>query len=101
MELENKIAYEYECFYLDQMRTSKENIFARSEEIETKKMLTKQLYVMAREADEKTNQLLCSQTNLLESFYRFYRDECCKNPTGEIKTILQEWLTYLARERVR
>lgn len=36
MTLKEKISYEFECFYLDMMRTSKENIFAHSAEIETK-----------------------------------------------------------------
>lgn len=37
MTLNEKVHYEYERFYLDMMRTSKENIFAHSDEIEAKK----------------------------------------------------------------
>lgn len=32
-----KLDAEYECFFQDMMRTSKENLFANSGEIETKK----------------------------------------------------------------
>ena len=42
MTLNEKVHYEYERFYLDMMRTSKENIFAHSDEIEAKKMLKNQ-----------------------------------------------------------
>lgn len=96
MELETKIEYEYECFYLDQMRTSRENIFARSGEIETKKRLTNQLYMIAKDADEKLCQLLLGQVNLLESFYRYYMDVHRKNPETEMPVIRERWLRYLS-----
>lgn len=99
MELESKIEYEYECFYLDQMRTSRENIFARSGEIETKKRLTNQLYEIAQDADEKTSQILCSQVNLLESFYRFYMDVHRRHPETKMQVIRERWLCHLATKR--
>lgn len=37
MRLEEKIKHEYRRFYLDMVKTSRENIFAHSNEIETKK----------------------------------------------------------------
>lgn len=98
-ELENKIEYEYECFYLDQMRTSRENIFARSGEIETKKRLTNQLYMIVKNADEKLSQLLLSQANLLESFYRFYMDVHRRNPETEMPVIRERWLAHLSAKR--
>lgn len=97
MELEYKIEYEYESFYLDQMRTSRENIFARSGEIETKKRLTNELYQVAVTVDEKTKQLLCVQVNLLESFYRYYMDEVRKRPHAEMQIVREKWIASLTK----
>lgn len=99
VELESKISYEYECFYWEQMRTSRENIFARSGEIETKKQLTQQLLTLASEKDENCVQLLCNQLNLLESFYRFYMDAKRQSPKTEMRDIREKWVSSLTEER--
>lgn len=100
MQLRDKINYEFQCFYLDLMRTSKENIFAHSQEIEIKKQLTAQLLFLAESLDETTASLLIVQNNLIESAYCFFRDIRAKNESEDMKEVLHCWLSFL-KERSR
>ncbi len=101
MELKDKIEFEFRCFYLDQMRTSKENIFAHSKEIELKKQLHEELLVLAEGSrDEKVNGLLKAQSNLLESAYGFVTDvqkQDQKGPgiQGQLARALELWVSFL------
>ena len=52
MNLREKVEYEYRCFFLDMMRTSKENIFAHSDEIEVKKRIREALLNLNDKLDE-------------------------------------------------
>lgn len=97
MALQEKINYEFQCFYLDQMRTSKENIFAHSEEIEVKKKLSMQLHCLAESADEETTALLMMQNNLLESAYCFWKDVDRENDTGNLADTVKAWQEFLQK----
>ena len=44
MMLEEKIANEFQRYFLSMMATSKENIFAHSDEIEVRKQIKNELY---------------------------------------------------------
>lgn len=95
MTLKEKINYEFQCFFLDQMRTSKENIFAHSGEIETKKKLLGELLFIAGNIDEATENFLMPQNNLLESAYCFWQDVRQKNKTEDIQETVKDWLEFL------
>lgn len=98
MALQEKINYEFQCFYLDQMRTSKENIFAHSEEIEIKKKLSMQLQCLAETVDEETAAFLMMQNNLLESVYCFWKDVGQKNDTGNLTETVKAWQKFLKQK---
>lgn len=100
MELAEKINYEFQCFYLDQMRTSKENIFAHSREIETKKKLRDELYIMARNVDEPTERLLLVQNNLLESLYCFLVEVNKQEGMENIAEVMSSWLLFLMKKKL-
>ena len=80
MMLLDKINYEFKCFFLDLMRTSKENIFAHSAEIETKKKL-----------------LL--QNNLLESAYCYIKDMNTESD-ADLKETVGKWKDFLIQENI-
>ena len=92
MNLTDKIQYEYHCFFLDMMRTSKENIFEHSGEIETKKGLSVKLLLLLKDVDEMTTECLLLQENLLESAYHFIMTEKSFGTDGDS---LQKWLDAL------
>ena len=98
MDLEDKIEYEFRCFYLDQMRTSRENIFAHSAEIELKKQLAEALKVFVSAVDGKQKQQLFLQGNLLESAYGYIRDIKNGDYGSDLRCTLKEWLTFLTTD---
>lgn len=100
MELTEKIKYEFQCFYLDQMRTSKENIFAHSGEIETKKKIRDELYTMARNVDEPTERLLLVQNNLLESLYCFWVEIEKREEIKNMTEVMNSWLLFLMKKQL-
>jgi hypothetical protein len=78
--IEEKIAYEYEDFYLSMMCTSKANIFTKSAEIETKKRIADVLKVRLQEEKFQAKHkiiLLCD--NALDMCYRYIleREHTC------------------------
>ena len=89
MSLTEKIEHEFRCFFLDMMRTSKENIFAHSEEIEAKKKLAVRLQKLSEELDAESRECLLLQENLLESSYQFLAME---KQLGPKSGSLKEWL---------
>lgn len=89
MSLTEKIEHEFRCFFLDMMRTSKENIFAHSEEIEAKKKLAVRLQKLSEELDAESRECLLLQENLLESSYQFL---AMKKQFGSKSESLKEWL---------
>lgn len=98
MTLTEKINYEFQCFYLDQMRTSKENIFAHSAEIETKKKIRDELYRLARGIDESTEKILLVQHNLLESVYCFAKEVKQNGEKENVEETMKGWLSFLMRK---
>lgn len=96
MELNEKIDFEYQCFFLDQMRTSKENIFAHSEEIECKKKLKAGLEELAGRLDRRVREYLSVQENLLESAFRFLQDTGWDGASA-LDAKLEEWLAFVQK----
>lgn len=104
MGLSEKIDYEFKRFYLDQMRTSKENIFAHSHEIELKKRLAAELIKLQQEVDGPAMECLLLQENLLESVYCFCQDLKRRAEWSEKwneKNAVKEWASFLTEARQR
>ena len=91
--LAEKINHEYQCFFLDQMRTSKENIFAHASEIEIKKQIKENLLSMEEQIDPVTIEFLLAQSNVLESAYCYIVDTADKETTFRHK--LKKWFLFL------
>lgn len=101
MRVEEKMKYEYRCFYLDLLKTSRENIFAHSNEIETKKEIMNELFLLTLKLDEQTKELLILQGNLLESAYCFVRELKNLSVESDIPKALESWLELLKSEQRR
>ena len=90
-----KLDTEYEFFFLDVMRTSKENIFAISGEIERKKRIQKFLKEYASSEknlkDEVMIKRLLLTDNLMESCYRYVMD----HPELKTRAACLEYLKHL------
>lgn len=98
MTLQDKINYEFQCFFLDLMRTSKENIFAHSAEIEMKKELLICLQSLAENTDEDEEKVLMLQNNLLESSYCFYKDMSQRSNADSLNETVGKWKDFLIQE---
>lgn len=70
----NKIDMEYELYFMDMMKSTKENIFAKSKEIELKKSIV--LFLKKNVKDNTAIQLIRMTTanNLIDEFYRYVID---------------------------
>lgn len=93
---EEKINWEYETFYLDIMRTSKANIFAKSKEIEIKKEIVCVLKNMVRKKGKESPELfekLSGFDNVLDEVYRYIID--CPKSAESTAELLEKWLTAL------
>lgn len=99
MMLLDKINYEFKCFFLDTMRTSKENIFAHSAEIETKKKLLLHLQSMVENMDEDAERVLLLQNNLLESAYCYIKDMNTESD-ADLKETVGKWKDFLIQENI-
>ena len=69
-----KIDKEYELFYLDTIKNSRENIFAKSGEIERKKYLVSYIKNALRSQRIFRYVELMTANNLLDEFYRYATD---------------------------
>ncbi|MBC5685329.1 hypothetical protein H8R94_01645 [Roseburia sp. NSJ-9] len=73
-----KLDAEYECFFQDMMRTSKENLFANSGEIETKKaiqnILRNEVKTNPKFDDTALVKKMLYTDNLMESGFRYASD---------------------------
>lgn len=98
MTLQEKLNYEFQCFFLDQMRTSKENIFAHSGEIEMKKRLLGELHLLAEKLDQDMENFLMPQHNLLESLYCYWQDVGKEKVSKDMAKMVKEWLQFLAHK---
>ena len=56
------------------MATSKENIFAHSDEIEVRKQIKNELYEFIGTLNEEQKEILSVQSSLIESVYRYRSD---------------------------
>lgn len=105
--LAEKINYEFQCFFLELTRTSRENIFAHSAEIEIKKRLREELISLAETIDEPKRESLLVQSNLLESAYVFVTEqglgggEMEQEKKAADQDHLSKWLTYVLGESPR
>lgn len=73
--IEKKIDWEYEKFYLDMMRTSRENIFTKSKEIEYKKCICKKLKEVTQELSENEINVLMVKDNLIDYMFTFLNEK--------------------------
>lgn len=72
-DFQDRIRYEYDKFFMEMMSTSKENIFAKSKEIEEKKNPD---LLMQRSETYSEEQILvfCGMNNIIESAFRYFTD---------------------------
>lgn len=91
--MKEKLSYEFEIFYLDCMRQSKAGIFARSEEIETKKEIVRILKTNEG-LDDRLKEKLLIQDNILEEAYRYVKDY--KSEGQSVNILLELWLKSVA-----
>ena len=70
----NKIDMEYELYFMDMMKSTKENIFAKSKEIELKKSIV--LFLKNNVHNNREIQLvrMTTSNNLIDEFYRYVID---------------------------
>lgn len=73
--IERKLDWEYEKFYLDMMRTSRENIFTKSKEIEYKKCIWKQLKEVTVELQENEVDVLMVKDSLIDYMFTFLSEK--------------------------
>lgn len=99
MMLREKINHEWRKFFLDQMRTSKENIFDKSAEIELKRKIKTDLLslvdALELREDETTLERLGVQENLLESAFHFCVDGGDAREDHRRPFVTSEWLATL------
>lgn len=70
----NKIDFEYELYFMDMMKSTKENIFAKSREIELRKSIV--LFLKNNVHNNKDVNLIKMTTSnsLTDEFYRYVTD---------------------------
>ena len=70
----NKIDMEYELYFMDMMKSTKENIFAKSKEIELKKSIV--LFLKNNVHNNRDIKLvrMTTSNNLIDEFYRYVID---------------------------
>lgn len=94
-ELEEKIDWEYECFYLDTMRTTKANIFTKSKEIQTKKEIVfelKRLFSKKEKNSAELCQKLFGFESVMDEAYRFILEQ---NQKESVEILVEKWLSAL------
>lgn len=90
--MEEKLNFEYEMFVLDCMRQSKSGIYARSEEIETKKEIVRFLKKQAENGTELEEKIM-AYDNILEEAYRYVKDY--KREEKSVSVLVKMWLKTL------
>ena len=92
-ELEEKIKFEWEKFYLDCMRTSKENIFTKSQEITLKREIKSCLMeIDIMSYGKLVLQKMLGLENIIEACYRYILELDLKNP---LKMQVCSWVKSL------
>ena len=92
MMLEEKIANEFQRYFLSMMATSKENIFAHSDEIEIRKQIKNELYEFIGTLNEEQKEILSVQSSLIESVYRYRSDFYSADDDISWQDFLNGWL---------
>ena len=92
MMLEEKIANEFQRYFLSMMATSRENIFAHSDEIEVKKKKKNELYEFIGTLNEEQKEILSVQSSLIESVYRYRSDFYSADDDISWQDFLNGWL---------
>lgn len=82
-KLRDKIDTEYEFFVMDMLKSSRENLFAKSGEIELKKRITAGLRNAAENEKICCREKMFTENNLIDSFYRFINDHSKNNKNFE------------------
>ena len=92
MMLEEKIANEFQRYFLSMMATSKENIFAHSDEIEVRKQIKNELYEFIGTLNEEQKEILSVQSSLIESVFRYRRDFYSTDDDIPYQDFLNGWI---------
>lgn len=92
MMLEEKIANEFQRYFLSMMATSKENIFAHSDEIEARKQIKNELYEFIGTLNEEQKEILSVQSSLIESVFRYKRDFYLTDDDIPYQDFLKGWM---------
>lgn len=92
MMLEEKIANEFRRYFLSMMATSKENIFAHSDEIEVRKQIKNELYEFIGTLTEEQKEILSVQSSLIESVYRYRSDFYSADDDISYQDFLNGWM---------
>lgn len=69
-----KLDMEYEIFFLDMIKTTKENLFAKSGEIETKKSIVIFLNDEIRNNKNIQAEKMLTSNGIIDEFYRYVTD---------------------------
>lgn len=69
-----KLDDEYEMFFMDMMKSTKENLFAKSGEIETKKSIVVFLKDRVKRNKKIHPERMLTSNNILDEFYRYITD---------------------------
>lgn len=85
-DFQDRIRYEYDKFFMEMISTSKENIFAKSKEIEEKKRIRDLLIQRSETYSEEQILVFCGMNNIIESAFRYYTD----SGTG-LKNAVKHW----------
>lgn len=88
-DFQERIRYEYDKFFLEMMSTSKENIFAKSKEIEEKKRIRDLLIQRSETYSEEQIIVFCGMNNIIESAFRYFTDS-----GKELQAAMKKWEYY-------
>ena len=69
-----KLDMEYEIFFLEMIKTTKENLFAKSGEIETKKSIVIFLNDEIRNNKNIQGEKMLTSNGIIDEFYRYVTD---------------------------
>lgn len=89
MKAKAKLDYEYQIFYLDCMRQSKAGIYARSDEIQTKreiKIALNKIISGNKEVEKKVEEM----DSVLEEVYRYVKDH--EYERLPVQALVKRWI---------
>lgn len=92
-EVQEKVAFEYERFYLSFLCQSKAAIYERSAEIELRKEVNRELQKLAPEREEVYAQLLAADS-ILDEACRYVQDHRAGEPSAA--KLVGRWLSSLS-----